>query len=211
MTRTEACVAPPVIPVIEDDADLREALELLLGAYGFAPRGYADVEAFLADATLPSPACIVTDVRLGAGLDGVALIARLRQRGSTVPVVVMTGHANVELAVRAMRTGALDFVEKPFEHERLVAAVQEGVAMGNAAPPSAQAAREKVALLTPREREVLASLVSGNPNKLVAHELGISARTVAAYRASIMDKLDVRSFAEAVRLAVAAGMTTDLP
>ncbi len=161
----------------------------------------------------PRPACAVVDVLMPGGMDGIALQAELARRGAALPVVVVTGHADVPLAVRAMRAGAVDFVEKPYPKERILAAVGEALEAAASAPapargqgPAAAAAAARVAALTPRERMVLRSLVLGRPNKVIAHELGISPRTVEAHRAAIMEKLGVRSLAEAVRLALAAGL-----
>ncbi|MGG5811137.1 response regulator transcription factor [Falsiroseomonas sp. CW058] len=205
--------SPAVVAIVDDDASLREGLDLLLGTRGYAVETFASAEEFLARPGGADPACLVADVRLGPGMDGVALVAALRARGGRLPVIMLTGHADVDLAVRAMRAGAFDFLEKPFETERLLAAVAEGIAQAPAAarPDAAEAARARVAALTPREQQVLASLVGGNANKNVAHALGISMRTVAAHRAAVMEKLGVRSFAQAVRLAVSAGLVAEEP
>lgn len=199
-----------LVVVVDDDADMRESMEFLLGARGMATAGFATAEDLLASGIARSAACLVADVRLGPGMDGVALVEELRRRRDAVPVVVVTGHADVPLAVRAMRAGAADFVEKPFGAERMLSAIAGAVAAasGKGAGADAGAGTEaaRVAALTLRERQVLEGLVAGKANKAVAHDLGISPRTVEAYRADIMHKLRARSFAEAVRIALAAGL-----
>lgn len=220
---------PPLVHVVDDDDAMRRSLALLLRAAGYAAEAHASAEALLdaldrEAASLPEappaaprrPACAVVDVLMPGGMDGIALQTELARRGAALPVVVVTGHADVPLAVRAMRAGALDFIEKPYPKERILAAVGqalEATASGRAAgrghgptAAAAAAAAARVAPLTPRERTVLRSLVLGRPNKVIAHELGISPRTVEAHRAAIMEKLGVRSLAEAVRIALAAGL-----
>ncbi len=216
----------PLVHVVDDDDAMRRSLALLLRAAGYAAEAHPSAEALLAaldrgagpDAPAAAaaawrPACAVVDVLMPGGMDGIALQAELARRGAALPVVVVTGHADVPLAVRAMRAGAVDFVEKPYPKERILAAVGEALEAAASAPapargqgPAAAAAAARVAALTPRERMVLRSLVLGRPNKVIAHELGISPRTVEAHRAAIMEKLGVRSLAEAVRLALAAGL-----
>jgi two-component system, LuxR family, response regulator FixJ len=195
--------APSFALVVEDDAATRESLLLLLAADGWAVAGHASAEALLADPRLPEASCIVADVWLGPGMDGVALVAALRVRGVHAPLVLVTGHGDVELAVRAMRLGAVDFLEKPYPPERLLAALREAVASPARATPD-PAAAALLERLTPRERDVLRCLVEGRANKAAAAALGISPRTVETHRAAIMDKLRVASFAELVRLSLAA-------
>ncbi|MDO9711793.1 response regulator transcription factor [Paracraurococcus lichenis] len=197
---------PDLVVVVDDDAELRASIEFLLSTAGRRCLGHASAEALLAAGLPPGTACVVADVRLGEGIDGVALVEALHRRGEPVPVVVITGHGDVPLAVRAMRAGAVDFIEKPFAAERLLAAIVEAASRQAPADPAAAEAGARVAGLTPRERQVLQRLVAGEPNKLVAHGLGISPRTVETYRASIMQKLGCRAFAEAVRVALAAGL-----
>jgi two-component system, LuxR family, response regulator FixJ len=194
-------MSAPVM-VVEDDAAARESLLLLLASEGWACLGYADAATLLDDPQLPRAACLVADVRLGQGMDGVALLAALRERGVAVPVVLVTGHGDVPLAVRAMRQGAADFLEKPYGPEQLLRAVHDAVAAGARIAPG----DDRVSLaarLTPRERDVLRGLLAGHPNRRVAEQLGISPRTVETYRAAIMEKLQVASFAELVRVALA--------
>jgi two-component system response regulator FixJ len=144
--------------------------------------------------------CLLLDVRLGEADDGIDLMTALKRDGLSVPVIIITGHGDVPLAVRAMRDGAFNFIEKPFTAEQLLAAVREAL---SASAPASDAAAQ-LARLTGREREVVAGLVAGKQNKVVAADLGISVRTVEAYRAAIMTKLGLRSFAELVRIALAA-------
>ncbi|MBY0337908.1 MAG: response regulator [Acetobacteraceae bacterium] len=194
-----------LIVIVDDDAAMRDSLDFLLSTHGLRTSCHASAEDLLAAGVPPDSTCVLADVRLGAGMDGVELIEALRRRGVGTPVVVITGHADVPLAVRAMRAGAADFIEKPFEPERLLGAVAEaGSRRDDVGEGEAGQARARLALLTPREREVLDLLVAGDANKVVARRLGISPRTVETHRASIMEKLGSRSFAETVRLALRA-------
>lgn len=205
---------PPLVHVVDDDDAMRRSLALLLRSAGYAAEAHASAEALLAALDRPGaaergPACAVVDVLMPGGMDGIALQAELARRGAALPVVVVTGHADVPLAVRAMRAGAVDFVEKPYPKQRILSAVAEALdatAASRDRAPATAAAVARVAALTPRERTVLRGLVSGQPNKVIAHELGISPRTVEAHRAAVMEKLGARSLAEAVRLATAAGL-----
>lgn len=210
----------PLVHVVDDDEAMRRSLALLLRSAGYAAEAHASAEALLAaldrggdeTAATARPACAVVDVLMPGGMDGIALQAELARRRAALPVVVVTGHADVPLAVRAMRAGAVDFVEKPYPKERILSAVGEALdaagaaARGSGSTAAAAAAAARVSVLTPRERMVLRGLVLGRPNKVIAHQLGISPRTVEAHRAAVMDKLGVRSLAEAVRLALAAGL-----
>ena len=216
-----AAPPPPLVHVVDDDDAMRRSLALLLRSAGYAAEAHASGEALLAAldgegprpgphaAAAGRPACAVVDVLMPGGMDGIALQAELARRGAALPLVVMTGHADVPLAVRAMRAGAVDFVEKPYPKDRILAAVAEALDAAAASrdrAPAAAAAAARLAALTPRERAVLRGLVSGQPNKVIAHELGISPRTVEAHRAALMEKLGARSLAEAVRLGLAAGL-----
>ncbi|MDB5374951.1 MAG: uncharacterized protein JWP04_3593 [Belnapia sp.] len=195
--------AVPLVPVVEDDAAVRDSLSLLLRAAGYASVGFASAEALLAG--LPAEArCLIADVRMPGGLDGVAMVEALRRRGVSLPVILVSGHGDIPLAVRAMKAGAVDFIEKPYEDTAILGAVAAAL-RGLPPAPEAEAARQ-IALLSPREREVLIGLVAGKPNKTIAHELGISPRTVEVHRAHVMDKLGVRSLSAAVRTALMAGL-----
>jgi two-component system response regulator FixJ len=180
-------------------------LRLLLETSDFRVETFDSASAFLAQPHA-SHACLVTDVRM-PGMDGLALQEELTRRSDSIPVVVMTGHGDVPLAVRAMRAGAIDFLEKPFEEDALVASVrraleQQSQSLGKIS--AMHAAREQLANLTDRERQVLDLLVLGKPNKVIAYELGISPRTVEIHRARVMEKMCARSLADLVRVSLAA-------
>jgi len=205
--RSEADTQPEV-HIVDDDDAVRRAVALLLQSAGWATATHASGEAFLhavgaGDAAI---GCVLTDVRM-PGMDGITLLQHLRKAGFTRPVVVMTAHGDVATAVQAMKSGATDFIEKPFNDDSLLtmidSAVRAAEAQGAASREAVEAA-QRLAALSPREREVLDLLVSGKPNKLVAHQLGISQRTAEVHRARLMERLGVRSLAEAVRLAVNA-------
>jgi two-component system response regulator FixJ len=191
-----------LVVLVEDDPAARDSLAMLLEAAGHRPVAFGSAAALLAAGVPAGAACLVVDVHLGEEPDGILLVEALRRRGDRTPVVVVTGHGDIPLAVRAMRAGAADFVEKPYSRDRLLAAIDEARQAG--AGPARAAAL--LARLTPREREVLAGLVRGQANKLVAADLGISIRTVEGYRAVIMEKLEARSLSDAVRLALLAGL-----
>ncbi|HET6182564.1 MAG TPA: response regulator FixJ [Acetobacteraceae bacterium] len=193
--------APPVVHVVDDDASVRQSLEFLLGTGGFAVRLYDSARALL-DAAPAPPGCVLTDVRM-PGMDGIELLQQMRRRGVDIPVVVMTGHGDVPLAVRAMKSGAIDFLEKPFSDEALFAALrraeEEGERRAAARARAAEAVR-RIAALTPREREVFALLVQGLPTKAIANKLGASPRTIEVHRARVMEKLAAHSLPDLVRL-----------
>lgn len=197
------------VHVVDDEETVRRSLALLLGASGHEVATYASGEALLdaADDENLAPGCIILDVRMNRGLDGLTVMARLAARRVSLPVIIVTGQANVPLAVRAMRAGAQDFVEKPYSEDRILEAVAEALAAGRAAERALSRRAEaeaRLSTLTPREREVLDALVEGRANKTIAAELGISPRTVEVHRANLMEKLGVRSLPEAVRLHLAA-------
>jgi two-component system response regulator FixJ len=202
---------PPerTVHVVDDDAGVRRSLERLLSSAGFAAVSYPTPEAFLEAAPGLAAGCILLDVQM-PGMDGLMLQAELRARGGGLPVIVMTGHGDVARAVRAMKAGAADFIEKPFNDEILVAAIEAALGkVGHVGRDrDAAAAAQRIATLSPREREVLEGLVSGRSNKEIAFDLGISIRTVEVHRSRMMERLDVRQFAEAVRLAVLAGLVS---
>ena len=194
-----------VIHVVDDDEAVRDSLRFLLDAAGLAVRTHASAEALLsAEPTVPG--CVLTDVRM-PGMDGLELLRRLRAAAITVPVLVMTGHADVPMALRALKAGALDFLEKPFSDDALVAAVRAALDESRRAA-GARAQTEKasarIAGLTPREREVFDLLVEGLPTKAIAKALGASPRTIEVHRARVMEKLGARSLPELVRLALAS-------
>jgi two-component system, LuxR family, response regulator FixJ len=196
-----------LIVVVEDDDRVRASLSALLRAAGHRETALGSAEELLAHGMPNGAVCLVADIRL-PGLDGVALVEELRRRGDRTPVVMVTGHGDIPLAVRAVRAGASDFVEKPYDDEQLLAsiglAVADGVAETAAAQRIAQAST-RVAALSAREREVLEALVAGKTTKLIAHELGLSVRTVEGHRGNLMARLGVRTLSAAMRIAFDAG------
>ena len=209
-------MAECAVHVVDDDDAVRRSLSLLLRAAGHVVCEHVSGEALLAAlAALPpaTQACAVIDVRM-EGMDGLALQGHLAARpGPPVPVVVVTGHADVPLAVQAMRNGAVDFIEKPYLPGRMLAAVADAQAQAllwrqgrRRTDVQAAEAQARLAPLSGREREVLMAMVAGKANKVIARDLGLSPRTVEAHRAALMDRLGVKSLAEALRLALAAGL-----
>jgi two-component system response regulator FixJ len=192
-----------VVHVVDDDLAVRQSLAFLLASGGLAVRLHESAVAFLEGVSDPS-GCILTDVRM-PGMDGIELLRQLKARGFKVPVIVMTGHADVPLAVEAMREGALDFIEKPFDDELLLKAVRGALERhAEVAERSAEVrdVGERLASLSEREQDVLTGLVAGKANKVIAHDLGISPRTVEIYRANLMKKMHARSLSELVRMAL---------
>ncbi len=201
-----------LVHVIDDDEAVRNSLELLLESAGFSVRTYASAMAFLA-AAASVDGCVLTDVRMPE-MDGLELQRRLTELGIRIPVIVMTGHGDVPIAVEALKAGATDFREKPFNDEQLLAAVREALtasrrAREEQAAVAAIAARQST--LTPREREVMARLVAGQPNKVIAYDLGSSPRTVEVHRARVMEKMGARSLPDLVRMAIALERTNAPP
>ncbi|ACB24567.1 response regulator FixJ [Methylobacterium radiotolerans] len=195
----------PVVHVVDDDDAVRRALAFLLATDGLAVRVHASAVAFLEGVAVVS-GCVLTDVRM-PDIDGIELLRRLKRRGSPAPVIVMTGHADVPLAVQAMREGARDFIEKPFDDEVLLASVRSALAQADRGAGQAaerDATRTRLAALTERERQVLDGLVAGKANKVIGLDLGISPRTVEIYRANVMSKLQAGSLSELVRMALVA-------
>jgi two-component system, LuxR family, response regulator FixJ len=197
-----------VIHVIDDDAAMRDSLAFLLDVNGFRPEVFDSSNAFLAIAASGTPVCIVSDIRM-PGMNGIELVRKLKSDGIACPVVLITGHGDVALAVEAMKAGAVDFIEKPFDDAVLLNAIRSALEArpadqsGNVARKEAEA---RLAELSPRERDVLQGLVAGKINKVIAHELNISPRTVEVYRANLMAKTGVRSVSELMRVALAAGL-----
>jgi two-component system response regulator FixJ len=196
------------VHVVDDEAAVRQSLDLLLGAEGYQVRTFPSGEAFLAAApTLPF-GCVLLDLRM-PGLDGLAVQRALAERRSSHAVVLVTAHGDVQAAVQAMKSGACDFIEKPFSGAEILRAVADALDLGRASRDEAEEAAEaasRVAGLSGRESEVLHGLVAGRQNKVIASDLGISPRTVEIHRGNLMAKLGARSLPEAVRLALAAGM-----
>jgi two-component system response regulator FixJ len=200
--------ADQLIYIVDDDEAVRDSLAVLLEASGYTTRGFASAEEFLGAAPTLRPGVLIADISM-PGMDGLELQGCLTERGLSFPLIVITGHGDVPLAVRAMRQGALDFIEKPFSGEAILnsaAAALRRIGEPRDADPIATAAAARLALLTPREREVLQGLLAGLPNKAIAYDLAISPRTVEIHRARVMGKMEARSLSELVRLSLAAGM-----
>ena len=194
--------------IVDDDADVGASLEFFLGTAGFATTTFADPRIFMDVSSHLPPGCVLLDLRM-PNIDGFEVIQQLNHRASALPVVVMTGHGDVVTAVRVMKQGALDFIEKPFEEHTLLEILSRTFALlaGNIRERERRSvARERLDRLTDREREVLVALLAGRANKVVAFELDISVRTVEMHRAAMMERLGVRSFAEALRLALEGGI-----
>jgi two-component system response regulator FixJ len=198
-------MAEAVVHVIDDDEAMRDSLSYLLDSAGIAARTYESAVEFLSGIDSVRAGCIVTDVRMPE-MSGLDLIRRLRNQGIDLPVIVMTGHADVPLAVEAMKAGALEFLEKPFEEEVLLHAIQIALRGG----PPGQDPTEKKRLqaifeaLSPREQQVLDGVVAGKLNKVIAFELGISPRTVEVYRANMMSKTGAHGLSELVQMVMHA-------
>ena len=198
--------AEPVVPVIDDDETARESLEFLLDCAGLRVQAYESAVAFLEAVPAMEHGCIVTDVRMPE-MGGVELIGRLKALGVPDPVIVITGHADVPLAIEAMKAGVADFIEKPFSDDAILGAVRAALAR-DSDRNQAQAERDqilaKLETLSQREREVLDGLVEGHANKVIAFDLDISARTVEVYRANVMTKMQAGSLSELVRMVTIA-------
>lgn len=206
MKRTQV-LSEPVVHLIDDDEAVRQSISFVLDVNDLPVRAYASPLAFLDIVDAVKTGCIVTDMRMPE-MSGLDLVSRLRDRGIGLPVVVITGHGDVAMAVEAMRAGVIDFLEKPFDDQALLAAVR------NALDTQAKASRHTAdrerftrmyASLSPREREVLNGVIAGKMNKVIAYELGISPRTVEVYRANVMSKTQAHNLSELVRMAVLAG------
>nr|WP_294546566.1 response regulator FixJ [uncultured Rhodopila sp.] len=192
-----------VVHLIDDDDGVRRAVAFLLTTSGYAVRVYESAAAFLEALPTVQPGCIVTDVRMPE-MDGLELQRQLKQRGIGLPVIVVTGHGDVPLAVEAMKAGAIDFIEKPFNDEKLLSAIRIAIdrhSRDASREDEIAAIRAKIDALSPREREVLDGLVAGLPNKTIAYDLKISARTVEVHRANLMARMGAGSLAELVRMA----------
>jgi two-component system response regulator FixJ len=199
----------PEVHVIDDDEAMRESLSFLLGTAGYSVRLFESATKFLEDLASLRVTCLITDIRMPE-LDGIELMRKLRAAGHRFPVIVMTGHGDVPLAVEAMKLGAFDFLEKPFDDEvlidRIKAALRQGATIAEADLQSREIT-ERVNSLTARERQVLERLIAGQPNKAIGRDLDISPRTVEIYRANVMAKMKAASVSELVRLTLRAGLT----
>ena len=196
----------PIIYVIDDDDAVRQSLEFLLKTAGMTVRGFEHAKAFLDILPQVQHGCVITDVRM-PGMSGIDLLSRLKDTNPELPVIVITGHGDISLAVEAMKIGAIDFLEKPFDDDQLIAAVR--AALNRDAGVVKRKAElgeitEKLAALSNRERQVLDGLVAGKANKSIAFDLGISPRTVEIYRANVMTKMAANSLSDLVRMAMLA-------
>ena len=199
------------VHLVDDDEAIRRSASFMLRTSNLLVTTYASGTEFLAEAPRIEPGCVLLDVRMPA-MDGLEVQQAMKEKGVLLPVIIMTGHGDIGLAVQAMKAGAVDFIEKPFERAVLMGALEEGFArLEQAGRRHARADEAKVKLdvLTGRERDVLEGLVRGHPNKTIAYDLGISPRTVEIHRANLMSKLGVPSLSEALRIAFAAGLGGD--
>ncbi|MDA9410754.1 MULTISPECIES: response regulator FixJ [unclassified Bradyrhizobium] len=200
-----------IVYVIDDDEAMRDSLNFLLDSSGYSVTLFGDAQRFL-DA-LPGLAfgCVLSDVRM-PGIDGIELLKLMKAQHSPFPILIMTGHGDVPLAVEAMKLGAVDFLEKPFEDDRLVSMIESAIQHAEPAAKNEAISQDiaaRVASLSPRERQVMEGLVAGLSNKLIAREYDISPRTIEVYRANVMTKMQAGSLSELVRLAMRAGLLKD--
>jgi two-component system, LuxR family, response regulator FixJ len=197
------------ILIVDDDEDVRDSLRALLESAGFEVRDFDSAKAILADGGLTDGACLIADIRM-PDMDGLALQQELVQRKIGLPVIIVTGHGDVPLAVRAMKAGAVDFIEKPFDDELLLQSIKQALLQrkeNRGQASLAETATARIRLLSERERQVLECLVAGKANKVIAYELDISPRTVEIHRAHVMEKMQAKSLSEVVRMALAAGIS----
>ena len=194
--------------VVDDDDAVRESLRVLLETSGYRIAAFSSGAALLESLPPAAHGCVLVDLRM-PGMGGFEVQKELRRRGMDIPVIVITGHGDVPLAVRAMREGAVDFIEKPFTDELIRAAIDRALQLDRALQDERAGAakiRDRAALLTAREREVLDNLVAGHPNKVIAYRLSISPRTVEIHRSRVMEKMQAHSLSELVRMALEAGL-----
>jgi two-component system response regulator FixJ len=191
------------VHLVDDDSSIVASTSAFLSARGFEVETYGSAVEFLEAVTPSTTGCVVTDVRMN-GMTGIELVERLKERRISVPIIIITAHADMELAIRAMRHGVLDLLEKPFSNAALVKSIQDTLARWNEgqAGPNPEAVSGRLGTLTTREKDVLARLLNGLPNKIIAHELGVSTRTVETHRATIMSKMNASSLAELVRMSL---------
>jgi two-component system response regulator FixJ len=197
-----------IVHVIDDDDAVRESLEFLLRSARITARTYESAAAFLEGASDLKSGCVITDIRM-PGMTGIELLQHLQEKSVPMPVIVITGHGDVPLAVEAMKSGAADFIEKPFDDEILLAAVHSALNRQESArreDTEKERIASKLAALSQRERQVLDGLIAGHANKVIAYDLGISPRTVEIYRANVMTKMEAASLSELVRMALTAGV-----
>ena len=197
--------------VIDDDEAMRDSLNFLLDSAGFSVTLFETAQSFLDVLQGLEFGCVVSDVRM-PGIDGIELLKRMKAGHSTFPILIMTGHGDVPLAVEAMKLGAVDFLEKPFEDDRLIGMIEGAIRQAEPAARSEAVTHDiaaRVATLSPRERQVMEGLIAGLSNKLIARDYDISPRTIEVYRANVMTKMQANSLSELVRLAMRAGLLKD--
>ena len=195
-----------LVHLVDDDAAIRRSVGFMLKTSGHRVETYESGSDLLNNADKLDDGCVLLDIRM-PGMDGLEVQQALQEKGVSLPVIIMTGHGDVTLAVKAMKAGAVDFIEKPFEKAALLSSLEEGyrrLSRKGATGDRARDAAVRLHALTPRERDVLNGLAQGLPNKTIAYDLGISPRTVEIHRANLMTKLEVRSLSEALRIAFAA-------
>lgn len=198
----------PLVHLVDDDEAIRRSAGFMLKTSGYRVRTFVSGVELLKHVRSIEPGCILLDIRM-PGMDGLEVQQALRDQGAVFPVIVMTGHGDISVAVTAMKAGAVDFIEKPFEKRVLLSALEQGFERLRKAGRNQEREREaelRIGSLTSREREVLEGLARGFPNKTIAYDLGLSPRTVEIHRANLMQKLEVHSLSEALRIAFAAGM-----
>jgi len=197
--------------VIDDDDAMRDSLDFLLGAANFQVTLFESAHNFLNTISSVDFGCVVSDVRM-PGIDGIELLKHLKANRSVLPVVIMTGHGDVPLAVEAMKLGAVDFLEKPFEDDRIIGMIDVALRQAVSGAQSEAMTHDiasRIATLSPRERQVMDGLIAGLSNKLIARDYDISPRTIEVYRANVMTKMQAGSLSELVRLAIRAGVLKD--
>ena len=197
--------------VVDDDKAMRDSLEFLLEATGFSVKLFESAAGFLDVASTLGFGCVVSDVQM-PGMNGMDLLRRLKADRTCLPVVIMTGHGDIPLAVEAIKLGALEFLEKPFGDEQLIGAIRTALELGRESAKNEAIASDlstRIADLSPRERQVMDGLVAGRSNKLIARDHDVSPRTIEVYRANVMTKMQARSLSELVRLALRAGLMDD--
>jgi len=200
-----------LVHVVDDDEGVRRSLDFMLSNAGYDVLRWSSAEAFLKGADRMVPACALIDIRM-PGMDGLALQKAMVAEGFNFPVIILSGHGDIAMAVKAMQAGAVDFLQKPADRMALLEAMEAAFAtIDDCEEQRSRAtwARAQLGRLTGREQEVLDGLACGYPNKTIAYDLGISARTVEVYRANVMDKLGVHSFADALRIAFSAGLGSE--
>jgi len=193
---------PATVFIVDDDEAVRDSLRLLLKSIGLPVRTFASAQEFLPNYDVRQAGCLVLDIRM-PGMSGLELQQQLNMRGATIPVVFITGHGDIPMAVEAMQHGAFDFLQKPFRDQDLIDRVQRALERDATIRTQLKATdriREHLASLTPREREVLDLVTAGKPNKVMAGDLGVSQRTIEIHRARVMEKMQARSLAQLVRM-----------